>query len=94
MSSPVLVTGASSGIGLYTARLLAERGVHVFATVRSDADARRLAEIQGIEPVLCDVRSDADVSRLREAILAAAPDCGGWSTTRAWRTWDTSPTHR
>jgi NAD(P)-dependent dehydrogenase (short-subunit alcohol dehydrogenase family) len=70
MTSPVLVTGASSGIGLYTARLLAERGVHVFATVRSDADARRLAVIQGIEPVLCDVRSDADVARLREAILA------------------------
>jgi len=43
MPHNVLVTGCSTGIGLATARLLAERGTHVFATVRNDADAARLA---------------------------------------------------
>ncbi len=68
MSQPVLVTGGSSGIGLATVELLAERGVTVFATVRSAADAERLAALPGVEPVLCDVRSDDDVARLRAAI--------------------------
>ena len=68
MQRPVLVTGSSSGIGLATVALLAERGVPVFATVRSAADAERLAALQGVEPVLCDVRSDDDVARLRVAI--------------------------
>jgi len=68
MSQPVLVTGGSSGIGLATVELLAERGVPVVATVRSAADAERLAALPGVEPVLCDVRSDDDVARLRAAI--------------------------
>ncbi len=68
MSQPVLVTGGSSGIGLAAVALLAERGVPVFATVRTVADAERLAARPGVEPVLCDVRSDDDVARLRAAI--------------------------
>jgi len=70
MPHNVLVTGCSTGIGLATARLLAERGVHVFATVRSDADAARLARIDGVEPFVCDVTDDAHVARLRAAIDA------------------------
>ena len=70
MSQSVLVTGCSTGISLATARLLAERGVHVFATVRSDADAARLARIDGVEPVVCDVTDDEHVARLRAAIDA------------------------
>jgi NAD(P)-dependent dehydrogenase (short-subunit alcohol dehydrogenase family) len=69
MPQPVLVTGASSGIGLFTVRLLAERGVPVVATVRRAADAERLAGIGGVEPLICDVRDDADVARLRTAIV-------------------------
>jgi NAD(P)-dependent dehydrogenase (short-subunit alcohol dehydrogenase family) len=68
MTQPVLVTGSSSGIGLAMVELLAERGVPVFATVRSAADAERLAALEGVEPVLSDVRSDDDVARLRAAI--------------------------
>ena len=70
MSNPVLITGCSSGIGLATARLLAERGVTVFATVRSQNDADRLSDIDGVEPFLCDVTDDAQVRRLRQAIEA------------------------
>ncbi len=70
MPQIVLVTGCSSGIGLALATHLAAKGVPVYATVRSDADAERLALVDGVEPVVCDVTDDAHVARLRETILA------------------------
>ncbi len=70
MPQPVLVTGCSSGIGLAVATHLASRGVPVFATVRSDADAARLARIDGVEALICDVTDDAQVAHLRETIDA------------------------
>jgi NAD(P)-dependent dehydrogenase (short-subunit alcohol dehydrogenase family) len=53
---PVLVTGASSGIGYDIAVRLASMGCPVFATVRNAADADRIAGICGLEPILLDVR--------------------------------------
>jgi NAD(P)-dependent dehydrogenase (short-subunit alcohol dehydrogenase family) len=70
MSQPVLVTGCSTGIGLAVATHLAAHGVPVFATVRRDADALRLAAIDGVEALVCDVTDDAQVARLRAAIDA------------------------
>ena len=70
MPQPVLITGCSSGIGLTTARYLAERGVPVYATVRSEADAVRVGAIQGVTALVCDVTDDAQVARLRSEIEA------------------------
>jgi NAD(P)-dependent dehydrogenase (short-subunit alcohol dehydrogenase family)/predicted ester cyclase len=70
MPQPVLITGCSSGIGLATARYLAERGVHVYATVRSEADAVRVGAIQGVTALVCDVTDDAQVARLRDEVEA------------------------
>jgi NAD(P)-dependent dehydrogenase (short-subunit alcohol dehydrogenase family) len=60
---PVLVSGASSGIGNHLARRLAELGHRVFATARKPADLERLAAIPGVEPVAMDVRNADDVRR-------------------------------
>jgi NAD(P)-dependent dehydrogenase (short-subunit alcohol dehydrogenase family) len=54
----VLITGASSGVGQCTARLLSERGDKVFGTSRHPARADR---IPGVEILSLDVRADASV---------------------------------
>lgn len=63
----VLVTGASSGLGLACARALAARGDRVFGTsrtARSDAD--------GIEMLAMDVDDDASVDRGVQSIVERA----------------------
>lgn len=72
---PVLVTGASTGIGLAITRRLAARGIPVLAGVRKQVDADRLAEIAGVEPLILDVTSADDIARLREH-LAGKPLAG------------------
>jgi NAD(P)-dependent dehydrogenase (short-subunit alcohol dehydrogenase family) len=63
----VVITGASSGIGWATAKLLLDRGFRVFGSVRKQADADRLKGEFGpnFTPLLFDVTDEA-------AVLAAA----------------------
>jgi NAD(P)-dependent dehydrogenase (short-subunit alcohol dehydrogenase family) len=63
----VVITGASTGIGWTTAKLLLDRGFRVFGSVRKQADAERLKAEFGANftPVLFDVTDEA-------AVLAAA----------------------
>jgi NAD(P)-dependent dehydrogenase (short-subunit alcohol dehydrogenase family) len=63
----VVITGASTGIGWASAKLLLDRGFRVFGSVRKQADADRLkAEFgAGFIPLLFDVTDEA-------AVLAAA----------------------
>jgi short-subunit dehydrogenase len=68
MTQTILVTGASSGIGLATARLLAERGFTVFGTARKPASA----ESQGVKMVALDVRSDDSVRACVGQVVATA----------------------
>jgi NAD(P)-dependent dehydrogenase (short-subunit alcohol dehydrogenase family) len=63
----VVITGASTGIGWATAKLLLDRGFRVFGSVRKQADADRLKDEFGpnFTPLLFDVTDEA-------AVLAAA----------------------
>ena len=63
----VVITGASTGIGWATAKLLLERGFRVFGSVRKQADADRLKGEFGANftPLIFDVTDEA-------AVLAAA----------------------
>lgn len=65
----VWVTGASSGLGLHTARALRDAGYTVIAGARSFV----AGEEDGMRRLLLDVTDDASVAAFTEAALAIAP---------------------
>ncbi|MCB1547733.1 MAG: SDR family NAD(P)-dependent oxidoreductase [Hyphomicrobiaceae bacterium] len=65
----ILVTGASSGIGLASARLLKSRGWRVLATARRSEDLARLAEQDSVEALPLELSDLASVAACaREAL--------------------------
>ncbi|MDX2306887.1 MAG: SDR family NAD(P)-dependent oxidoreductase [Hyphomicrobium sp.] len=66
----ILITGASSGIGLATAVLLKSRGWRVFGTARKPDDLARLANETGIEAVPLELTDPASVAAAAETVLA------------------------
>jgi NAD(P)-dependent dehydrogenase (short-subunit alcohol dehydrogenase family) len=69
----VVVTGASTGIGWATAKLLLDRGFRVFGSVRKTADADRLESEFGANftPLLFDVTDEAAVQAAAREVRAA-----------------------
>lgn len=59
----VVITGASSGIGVATARDLARRGSHVLAGVRREQDADAIRGL-GIEPLMLDITNPDHIQAL------------------------------
>jgi NAD(P)-dependent dehydrogenase (short-subunit alcohol dehydrogenase family) len=69
----VLITGATSGIGLAATQLFAREGYRVFATYRSDADELALGRIANVRPVRMDVtRRDS----IEHAFGEVSAECG------------------
>lgn len=69
MRRPILVTGASSGIGHHLVRYLAARGHVVYGTARKDNDLAALREIVNVIPIRLDVRN---AGQIRDAVNAVA----------------------
>lgn len=65
-----LITGASTGIGLASVEVLAGRGWRVFAGVRREEDAQRLAAIPGVTGLILDVTKPEQIATTVEAIRA------------------------
>ena len=65
----ILLTGASSGIGLEAATRLAGRGHQVWGTAR---DPARLPRIPGLHPIALDLRSPDSIERAVAAARASA----------------------
>jgi NAD(P)-dependent dehydrogenase (short-subunit alcohol dehydrogenase family) len=57
----VLVTGASTGIGLRIAETLASNGFYVYAGARKAADLERLDALENVSSVRLDVTLDEDI---------------------------------
>ena len=78
----MVFTGASSGIGLVTARMAAGRGARLVLAARSEQELRRLAEEINARggravPVVADVGREEDVRRIAET---AVQRFGGFDT--------------
>ena len=67
-NGPVLVTGASTGIGLAITRRLAAAGTPVLAGVRKPEDAERVGQIPNVEAVILDVTNADDIERVRASL--------------------------
>jgi len=69
----VVITGASSGIGLDAAVALDKQGFTVYAGVRKEEDMQRIsAEFPSIRPILLDVTKEAQVYSASEKVAADA----------------------
>lgn len=68
--SPILVTGASSGIGNHLARYLAAQGHIVYATARKDDDLAELAKIENVIPIKLDIRNPQQIQNAFDFIVS------------------------
>jgi NAD(P)-dependent dehydrogenase (short-subunit alcohol dehydrogenase family) len=68
MKKSILITGASSGMGLADTILFAQNGYQVFATYRSDKDKGKLSEIKNVHPVKMDVTNANDIQQAFQQI--------------------------
>lgn len=66
----VLITGASSGIGLRTAELLAANGFFVYAGARKQADLDALNAMDNIQGVRLDVNVQEEIDAAVETVRA------------------------
>jgi len=73
MNKAILITGCSTGIGLYTAQQLHNQGYQVFASARKPADVERLKEL-GLNSLQLDLD---DSLSIRNALLKVLSQSGG-----------------
>ncbi len=71
--SHIMVTGASSGIGLACVQSAIAQGWHAFASVRSDSDAEALVQRFGtnVTPLIMDVCDDVSIAAAAATVAAA-----------------------
>jgi len=76
---PILVTGASGGIGGATVRKLTARGAKVIAAGRSESDLAAITEQTGATALAFDLTSEASVAGALDGLdLWGVVNCGGW----------------
>ena len=69
MKKVILITGASSGMGKETARVLGRDGHIVYAAARRTDQMKDLRE-QGVTPLQMDITREADVQQVVDTIMA------------------------
>jgi NAD(P)-dependent dehydrogenase (short-subunit alcohol dehydrogenase family) len=84
----IVITGATSGIGLATARMAAERGASLVIVARNEDALNALAqEIRDkggrAEPVVADVSDMAQVEKISEAAISAFGGFDSWCNNAA-----------
>ncbi len=78
-SRPILVTGASGGIGAATVRLLMKEGANVIAAGRNLEVLSELASDTGCNTLTFDLTSEDEIrSAIAELDIYGVVNCGGW----------------
>jgi NAD(P)-dependent dehydrogenase (short-subunit alcohol dehydrogenase family) len=74
----VVVTGASEGLGLATAAVLADSGYQVFGTTLNERESQDLAQYTGgaVTPIVMDITDDAQVEAMAAAVAKAVGGAG------------------
>lgn len=76
---PILVTGASGGIGGATVRQLTEAGAEVIANGRNEEVLAGLAEATGCRTLPFDLQSEDEIRGALEGLdVYGVVNCGGW----------------
>ncbi|HSZ32564.1 MAG TPA: SDR family NAD(P)-dependent oxidoreductase [Puia sp.] len=76
MKKSILITGASSGMGMADTIHFARHGYQVFATYRDTRDKDKLSEIKNVYPVKMDVTSGDDIQQAFHQISKIVGDHG------------------
>lgn len=76
---PILVTGASGGIGAATVRLLSAEGADVIAAGRNEERLSALSDDTGCRTLIFDLTAEDEIkSALTSLDLYGLVNCGGW----------------
>jgi NAD(P)-dependent dehydrogenase (short-subunit alcohol dehydrogenase family) len=75
---PVVITGASTGIGKATALRLSRAGFTVFACVRKEADAKVLRQEMNVRPLFLDVTNESQIQAGVKEVQAVVGEAGLW----------------
>ncbi|MEM6889281.1 MAG: SDR family oxidoreductase [Pseudomonadota bacterium] len=76
---PILVTGASGGIGAATTRMLAKEGACVIASGRNEEKLEELSQETGCRKLSFDLTSEDEVETALQGLeLYGVVNCGGW----------------
>lgn len=76
---PILVTGASGGIGAETVRMLSKEGASVIASGRNTDRLNELGRETGCRTLAFDLTRDEEVKKALEGLeLYGVVNCGGW----------------
>lgn len=73
MSKTIFITGASTGLGNAAARLFAEKGWKVIATMRKPEDGKALAAIPNVQVLPLDVTNLTQIEETVKAVLQQGP---------------------
>ena len=76
MKKSILITGATSGMGLANTILFAQNGYQVFATYRSEKDKDELSKLRNVLPVKMEVTSSDDIQQAFQEISNIVGDNG------------------
>lgn len=68
MKKSILITGASSGMGLANTILFAQNNYQVFATYRNSKDEEKLKEIKNVHPIKMEVTDGDDIQQAFQKI--------------------------